>query len=548
MFHSMTFKLLFYFSIIFTLLLISTSLNFESASCSLNIFHPAVFNWSWYISHHSDLKLLGINTEDKSREHWVKYGLSDSRQACEDFHITQYRKKFISSSSLTNAAVINQFLSTTELIKWNDYHMFGYIHCQFDKKTISNILRKLFWTKYTVMKDILLNFDIKILPISPTKFSSKCPYIVKYPGAANDIHQGHGQDMLYRRFFQDQNRSVLSLDTPQQAKDVLTYYFLPAYHFTCRIDEYKLSDRIQWWIDLDSELHGIILRAGEIEGPFVTLDRIFMVSTHPHHVPPPREIPMHFQYRNILDMRYFRSDNQESPNGRDVYIPYVVHAERFHLNNWNISLSPRPKFIFANCLAKSDEIVRNWRVKAYNLLSVHSLVVNTSIVVSKYTTEKEFDEALVLSDFCIIVPGDTTSTARLYKAIFSGCIPVIFVTNIQQLPFQNFVDWSTFSIIVLKDILNYPRKMDTLVKTLSLIRTDYSERLAKLKLNLLLIAKCFDWHSMSWPSPYHLSLLELFQSDACGGKTPMIEIPNSFQNTICNSRLRSKNRRDDRDP
>ena len=200
----------------------------------------------------------------------------------------------------------------------------------------------------------------------------------------------------------------------------------------------------------------------------VVLDRIFIVSTHPHLIPPPivNGLPINHELRNVIDIRYMRSDNQETPNGRDIFIPYGISFQQFRESSPN--QSKRSYFLFALCNEKWDDRVRKWRVKAYSLLKN----VSDSIVVDTDYDSKKFDTAMKTSDFCIILPGDTTSTSKSWKAIFSGCIPVLFITNKQQLPFERFLDWSKFSIIVLKDILNQRNKFQLLLDKLYNIRNN----------------------------------------------------------------------------
>lgn len=161
-----------------------------------------------------------------------------------------------------------------------------------------------------------------------------------------------------------------------------------------------------------------------------------------------------------------RSDNQETPNGRDIFIPYVINFHQFKDDSLN--QSKRPNFLFAPCNEKWDDRVRKWRVKAFSLLKN----VSDSIVLDSGYDSKKFDIAMKTSDFCIILPGDTTSTSKCWKAIFSGCIPVLFLTNKQQLPYERFLDWSKFSIIVLKDILNQGNKFQLLLTRLQNIRNN----------------------------------------------------------------------------
>jgi hypothetical protein len=179
----------------------------------------------------------------------------------------------------------------------------------------------------------------------------------------------------------------------------------------------------------------------------VVLDRIFIVSTHAHLVPPPlvNGLPLNHELRNVMDIRYMRSDNQETPNGRDVFVPYEINLQ--HYKEASLNQLKRQYFLFAPCLEKWDDRLRQWRVKAFNLLSN----VSDSIVVDFDYDSKKFDLAMKTSDFCIILPGDTTSTSKYLKAIYAGCIPVIFLIIIMNNNFDHILFLLTYIIFNLSE-------------------------------------------------------------------------------------------------
>ena len=112
------------------------------------------------------------------------------------------------------------------------------------------------------------------------------------------------------------------------------------------------------------------------------------------------------------------------------------------------------------------------------------------------------------SDFLFVLPGDYPICYKIYRAIISGCIPVIFVSSMNDLPFVHFMDWSTFSIVVDKDILNSNEAMKSLVALMEQIRAD-SHLLAQMRSALSIASSYFDWRRMAFPSPYHMTLYEL---------------------------------------
>ncbi|MDQ3231976.1 MAG: hypothetical protein M3Q07_09165 [Pseudobdellovibrionaceae bacterium] len=63
---------------------------FSLNNAHADVFHPAVFDGNFYINHYPDLRLNGITTEAKAKEHWRVNGLYEGRQAHADFHTKQY--------------------------------------------------------------------------------------------------------------------------------------------------------------------------------------------------------------------------------------------------------------------------------------------------------------------------------------------------------------------------------------------------------------------------------------------------------------------------
>ena len=96
--------------------------------------------------------------------------------------------------------------------------------------------------------------------------------------------------------------------------------------------------------------------------------------------------------------------------------------------------------------------------------------------------------------FCICVRGFSSWSPRLYDAITSGCIPVIFSDGI-ILPFENLgVDWSKFSVRIREeDVLSVKailksysaERIREMRRQLSMVRTLclYSEAMPEKKLS-----------------------------------------------------------------
>lgn len=61
----------------------------------------------------------------------------------------------------------------------------------------------------------------------------------------------------------------------------------------------------------------------------------------------------------------------------------------------------------------------------------------------------------VRSIFCLSPAGDTPSSARLFDAIVSGCIPVI-VSDELELPFEGILDYRKVNVDILSFVLLFP--------------------------------------------------------------------------------------------
>lgn len=112
-----------------------------------------------------------------------------------------------------------------------------------------------------------------------------------------------------------------------------------------------------------------------------------------------------------------------------------------------------------------------------------------------------YEEGFRRNRYCLHVKGYEVNTARISDAMHYGCIPVI-VSNHYDLPFNNILDWSKFSIIVshgdiplLKQIL------------LSISRHKY----LTLYQNLCHVRKHFQWHrNPRGYDAFHMTLYQLW--------------------------------------
>ena len=325
-------------------------------------------------------------------------------------------------------------------------------------------------------------------------------------------------------------------------------YFLPLFlpkHY---------SSNLSFWSELDTELYEIV-RNSNIK--YFSLDLCFMSVTHPLgflHFPP------HPRIRNLQDLRMLRSDTEYTTNGRDIFIPYIDNKNYWSnlINNIikknNEKYEKRMYFLFADCtkaVTKNEYRYKNQFLNYWNnylQLNNTNIIINSNInssfnsnvnsnenlnlnqnfnenikndiknninklkyiIINNNNTIKSniYDNILINSDFCLIFPGDTASTANLYKAIFAGCIPIVFVSNYQSLPFYYYINYNIFSIIILKDIINNNNNINELIKYILNIYNN-KQLLLNYKLYLFEISQLFDYSKIDYPNIYDLTLLEL---------------------------------------
>jgi len=228
------------------------------------------------------------------------------------------------------------------------------------------------------------------------------------------------------------------------------------------------------------------------------LDRTVMAVPHPFLARTLRNSNEFRKLRNVLDIRFLRVDNDLTPNGRDIFIPYDVHV---HKKAEEISL--RPLFVFAPCRERAMD-PRKWRSTLYSQWKdlPDSLIANNSL------TPAAFSQGMASSDFCAVVPGDTSSSSKLYKAIFQNCIPVIFVSYPHQLPFARQLNWTSFSFIFYKDAILQAFEMQRIADLLQSVRKN-APLMLSMKEKLMSARDMFDYHYPGWPTLYHLTMMEV---------------------------------------
>ena len=346
--------------------------------------------------------------------------------------------------------------------------------------------------------------DLKSLRIFENTFMSKLPYVFivpiddkfninakGYPFNGDTIKGTgyHDQDVLFLKWLN--NSYSRTVGDPKHTD----FFFIPACIKIGWPDE-------DWWLELDKE----ILRFAENETNSFILDRSFMSATFALSTAG----TFNNKNRNIHDVRKLRSDNDRSENSREIFVPYNMNFSYYDGLRQKSQIA-RTNFLFAPCRESAGmlEFHRWWRTKAFKVLqNAPNSIVNMKM------SENEFESAMLSSTFCFSIPGDISSVQKMWRYIFSGCIPVVFVSFKGQLPFNSFIDWNSFSVILLKDVINDPKNLLRVINYLDKLKNNTQE-VDKMRRNMADIAPLFNWERKNWPSVYHLTLLELKRTDSC---------------------------------
>ena len=80
------------------------------------------------------------------------------------------------------------------------------------------------------------------------------------------------------------------------------------------------------------------------------------------------------------------------------------------------------------------------------------------IIIETNNNNYSYEYLLNNSYFGLVVEGDLPWSYRLTETINSGCIPVIIKDKMKSLPFQQYIDYSKFSIIIEKEYIQDIKK------------------------------------------------------------------------------------------
>jgi hypothetical protein len=93
--------------------------------------------------------------------------------------------------------------------------------------------------------------------------------------------------------------------------------------------------------------------------------------------------------------------------------------------------------------------------------------------------QRELVDTVLSSDYALDVRGYANASVRLYEILSLGRIPVILDTE-RILPFSDYIDWSSFSLIVdFRDIHRLPRIISDFHASVTPERLEEMQRTAR---------------------------------------------------------------------
>ena len=277
--------------------------------------------------------------------------------------------------------------------------------------------------------------------------------------------------------------------------------FVPAYANYCTFRRPKCHNQTnvcdsQWWYGLNEQ----VAKAHQSNIPS---NRLFGACTYPGMTPrrsacawKPNDIErpgLYHRMTQLMHMQWLRVDKDVPFASREVVVPYVVNASLVPL-----SLEPRMHLLFVAS--------RNSPGRLGMRKISHQMLEYPNVVGGDNVKSSAFDTFAATSEFCLVVPGDTTSTSRLSKFIFAGCVPVVVTHSPTLLPFSNILNWSSFCVLADTSELVTNQSQAALYQRILEVRD--KERL-RMRGVLRDVRRLLDWSIGAFPSVFHLTLLEL---------------------------------------
>ncbi|KAK9006623.1 hypothetical protein V6N11_018958 [Hibiscus sabdariffa] len=175
---------------------------------------------------------------------------------------------------------------------------------------------------------------------------------------------------------------------------------------------------------------------------------------------------------------------------KDLILPYVANVDLCDAKCVSESESKRTTLLFFR-----GRLKRNAGGKIRSKL-VTELAGAKDVVIEEGTAGEKGKAVAQMgmrtSTFCLSPAGDTPSSARLFDAIVSGCIPVI-ISDELELPFEGILDYRKISIFVSSTDAVQPGWLLTYLKSIS------STQIRKMRRNLLEFSRHFVYSSPAQP-------------------------------------------------
>eukprot|EP00262_Sarcandra_glabra_P009978 TRINITY_DN24820_c0_g1_i1.p1 TRINITY_DN24820_c0_g1~~TRINITY_DN24820_c0_g1_i1.p1 ORF type:complete len:263 (-),score=43.68 TRINITY_DN24820_c0_g1_i1:154-876(-) len=175
---------------------------------------------------------------------------------------------------------------------------------------------------------------------------------------------------------------------------------------------------------------------------------------------------------------------------KDLILPYVPNVEVCDAKCLSGSESQRNTLLFFRGRLKRNA---GGKIRAKLVAELHGA---EGVVIEEGTAGESGREAAQIgmrkSIFCLNPAGDTPSSARLFDAIVSGCIPVI-VSDELELPFEGILDYRKIALFVSSSDAVQPGWLITYLKNIG------SSQIREMRANLTKYSRHFLYSSPSQP-------------------------------------------------
>jgi hypothetical protein len=167
--------------------------------------------------------------------------------------------------------------------------------------------------------------------------------------------------------------------------------------------------------------------------------------------------------------------------------------------------------------AGADHSVKYAGLRSEIPKTFNSLVNRTGIDMSPVRGREEYELGFYKSKFCLIVPGDTTGTSQVSRAMCAGCVPIFLALDFRDLPFSNILDYSSFSIrihsnhLVTNNTLLDNERASNLYNMLDemVVNGTYD----KLRRNVEIARDFCNYHNFGSRSPYGAAFVSMYQDE-----------------------------------